>query len=169
MTTLPITTNNKVEKSEGIPRGEIAYVTSRNQHTAHNMLLRAVKDSGKTQKELSRLTGIDEATISRTLRRPSNFEINTYSKLLYAACGAFIALAPSYPRAQTQRIVHASYAPGASESGNKTYTYRPSHPFSQASSEPHIKAGTTSALSDIEISAITNNIQILEGTYAERD
>lgn len=97
MTTSPTTTNNDVAERDHISRGDLAYAASRNQHTAHNMLLNAVKNSGKTQKELARLTGIDEATISRILRRPSNCQLNTYSKLLYAASGAFISMAPLFP------------------------------------------------------------------------
>jgi transcriptional regulator with XRE-family HTH domain len=157
MTTSPTTTNNDVERSERISRGELAYVTSRNQHTAHNVLLRAVKDSGKTQKDLARLTGMDEATVSRLLRRPSNFEINTYSKLLYAACGAFIAIAPSYPQNGTGKLVHAPRMPKISETKNKNYTYQ----VVQAS-EPHIVSGVTSdALSSWQ-SAKTSQAQILE-------
>ncbi len=105
MTILQTTTNSEPEKIKRISRGQLAYVASRNQHNAHNVLLRAIKESGKSQKELSRLTGIDEATISRILRRPSNFQINTYSKLLYAACGALISILPSFPQFARHQVI----------------------------------------------------------------
>lgn len=94
MITSQITTSNDAKKEKHISRGEMAYIVSRNQHNAHNEILRAVKSSGKTQKELAHLTGIDEATISRVLRRPSNFQINTVSKIVYAACGCLVSVAP---------------------------------------------------------------------------
>ena len=78
---------------DGVPtRGDLAYACVRNQSQAHSLLLRAVKESGLSQKELARRTGIDEATLSRALSRPRNLELNTLSKVLYAATGAYLAL-----------------------------------------------------------------------------
>lgn len=164
MTTSPTTTNNDVKKNGRISRGELAYVTSRNQHTAHNMLLRAVKDSGKTQKELARLTGIGEATISRILRRPSNFEINTYSKLLYAACGAFIAVAPSYPQPAPRNVILASLERENLGTGTKTYTYR-----IEEAAEPHMQISANSetvGIGKFSTAAKTNAVRVLEKVHA---
>ena len=97
MTTSQITENSKRGIVKNLSRGDLAYVCARNQHQAHNLLLRAIKECNHTQKDLSVMTGIDEGVISRLLRRPSNVEINTLSKLLYAACGSFIHFSKSYP------------------------------------------------------------------------
>lgn len=71
-------------------RGDLAYVCARNLSQAHSLLVRAIRESGLSQKELANLTGIDEATISRTLSRPRNVELNTFSKLVFGACGALL-------------------------------------------------------------------------------
>lgn len=89
--TISATTSNNKNKSglqQVITRGEMAYACARNQHQIHNLLVRAVKDSGLTQKELANLTKIDEATLSRLLSRPRNLELDTLSKLIYGASGA---------------------------------------------------------------------------------
>ncbi len=83
--------------SDQVSRGDLAYICSRNMHGAFNLLVRSFKKSCLTQKQLSRRTGIDEAEISRLLRRPRNMELDTLSKLVYAASGAAITFAPSFP------------------------------------------------------------------------
>lgn len=88
MTTSATSTSN--EKISQISKGELAHAISRNQHQVHDMLLRIFKESGKTQKELATLTGIDESVISRLRRRPRNIELDTLSRLVYAACGAYV-------------------------------------------------------------------------------
>lgn len=124
MTISPTTRNSEPKENNHISRGELAYVTARNQHNAHNMLLRAINDSGKSQKELAQLTGIDEATISRILRRPSNFQINTYSKLLYAACQAFVSFSPVIPDGSGKRLVNAVLSQKEIGSAEKAFVYK---------------------------------------------
>ena len=95
MTILPTTTRS-IEPPDQISRGQFAYVCARNQSQAHTLLVQAVKTSGLSQKQLALRTGIDEATVSRVLRRPRNIELNTFSKLLFGACGAMISFSPFY-------------------------------------------------------------------------
>lgn len=87
-------------------RGDFAYACARNQSQAHTMLVRAIRESGLSQKELASLTGIDEATISRALSRPRNIELNTLSRLVFGACGAFISFSIFQPTAGTQKAVY---------------------------------------------------------------
>ncbi|RIK94249.1 MAG: hypothetical protein DCC73_06715 [Proteobacteria bacterium] len=100
MSTSATTTDNKRTRLGEIPSAEFSYICSRNQHQAHNLLLRAIKNSGLSQKQISQLTGIDEAVLSRLLSRPRNIELNTLSKILYAACGAALGLSLSFPKQQ---------------------------------------------------------------------
>src|SRR5262249_29946905 len=104
MTTSPTTT--KLDDRRAISRGELAYVCARNQSQAHDLLVRTVRKSGLTQKELAKLTGIDEATVSRILRRPTNLEINTFSKLMYGARGAMLTFGPFFPKRRAYQITY---------------------------------------------------------------
>ena len=123
MNTSQTTSNSNDDDIERISRGELAYVTARNQHAAHNLLLRAIKDSGLSQKQLAKKTGMDEATVSRLLRRPSNFQINTYSRLLYGACGAYLSVAPAFPEKATASMIMFSPVEYASTDAGKTIWY----------------------------------------------
>ena len=98
MSTSPIISNSKQSAVPKIPKGEMAYVCARYQHQVHNLLVKLIKKSGISQRELSRITDIDEATISRLLRRPRNMEGNTLSKLVYGLSGATLTLALAYPQ-----------------------------------------------------------------------
>jgi transcriptional regulator with XRE-family HTH domain len=97
MTTLPTTSDSRPSSLQRISKGDMAYACVRFQHQVHNLLVKAIKESALSQKELARLTGIDEATISRLLSRPRNMEINTLSKLIYGANGATLTAAFAYP------------------------------------------------------------------------
>src|SRR5262249_1617482 len=103
MSTSPTISNSKSNALREISKGDMAYACARYQHQVHNLLVRIIKESGISQKELARITDIDEATISRLLSRPRNMEGNTLSKLVYGASGATITLALAYP--QTGRSV----------------------------------------------------------------
>lgn len=107
MTTSADTTPNETAKLDQIPNAEFSYICSRNQHQAHDLLVRAIKQSGRSQKELSQLTGIDEASISRLLRRPRNLELKTLSKILYAACGAALSISPAFPMGASDWVIQA--------------------------------------------------------------
>src|SRR5215216_1518405 len=98
MTTLPTTANSSPNALRNMSKGDMAYACLRFQHQAHNLLARVIKEASISQKDLARITGIDEATISRLLSRPRNMEINTLSKLIYGANGATLTIALAYPK-----------------------------------------------------------------------
>jgi hypothetical protein len=103
MSTSPTISNSKHNALRKVSKGDMAYACARYQHQVHNLLVRVIKESGISQKELARITEIDEATISRLLSRPRNMEGNTLSKLVYGASGATLTLALAYP--QTGRSI----------------------------------------------------------------
>lgn len=103
MTTLQTTSKPKREAPRKVSRGDMAYACLRYQSQVHNLLIKTIKEADLSQKELAEITGIDEATISRLLRRPRNMEINTLSKLVFGAVGATLTVALAYP--QTGRSV----------------------------------------------------------------
>jgi len=107
--------------NEGPTKGDLAYACMRNQSQAHSLMLRAVRDSGLSQKELARRTGIDEATISRALSRPRNIELNTLSKLLYAASGSYLTLALFVPTQPAAGRVHPAGTGEEQSSGARTF------------------------------------------------
>ncbi|TIR28284.1 MAG: helix-turn-helix transcriptional regulator [Mesorhizobium sp.] len=96
MTTLPTIENTK-EPPERISRGDLASACIRNQYQAHDLLLRVIDEAGVSQKKLANLSGIDEATVSRLLNRPRNMEIDTLSKLVFAARGATLTFSVAFP------------------------------------------------------------------------
>ena len=57
----------------------------------------ALKSSGLTQAELARRLGMRTDSMSRLLKMPQNWELNTFSKLYYGICGAALKFAPDYP------------------------------------------------------------------------
>jgi len=105
MSTSQTISNSKQSALPKIPKGEMAYVCVRYQHQVHNLLVKLIKKSGISQRELSRITDIDEATISRILRRPRNMEGNTLSKLVYGASGATLTLALAYPQTGRRTVL----------------------------------------------------------------
>lgn len=106
MSILPTILSNDVEDRErNVSRGDMAYACARFQHQVHNLLVRAIKESGLTQKDLAKLTNIDEASISRLLGRPRNMEINTLSKLIYGANGMTLAVSFAHPQKQPYVLV----------------------------------------------------------------
>lgn len=123
MNTLPITI--QLTDEGRVARGDMVYACARNQAQAHNLLIRVVKNSGVSQKELARRTGIDEATISRTLSRPRNSELNTLSKLVYGACGMMLSFSLFSPqKARAERIYLATeIADAQSTAAGKLFVY----------------------------------------------
>ena len=107
MNTSATSTCNKTIAVKTIPDTEFTYICARNQHQAHNLLMKQIKRSGYTQKQISQMTGFDEATISRLLRRPRNMELNTISKILYSVCGAALGMTASFPKERSNWVFQA--------------------------------------------------------------
>jgi transcriptional regulator with XRE-family HTH domain len=124
------TSRTITEFSNKPSRGDLAYVCARNQSQAHSLLVRAVRESGLSQKELANLTGIDEATISRTLSRPRNIELNTLSKLVFGACGAFLSFSMLRPKeAGFKGIYLAVKSISSGSSGDQLFFYSADAPI----------------------------------------
>lgn len=105
MATLRTTKNTSDIKRKRPSRGEIEFISIRNQHNAHNLILKSLKNSGISQKELSEITGIDEGSISRVVSFPRNVELNTLSKIVFALSGAAISFTLEFPGMRTATLL----------------------------------------------------------------
>lgn len=155
MSTSPTITEPSDEANS---RGELAYVCARNQWQAHSLLLRAVRDSGLSQKELAKRTGIDEATISRVLARPRNLELNTLSKLLFGACNSYLIFSLFQPHAATHKVHLAQVT---SESSDRVFLLRTSVHLAMEK----IATSTTST-SPVRSRGSSSDARIVEKEYA---
>lgn len=100
MTTLPIIQNTRSE----VTTADVMHACGRARYRAHNFLVKVVKGSGKTQKEIAELCDLDEGALSRILRRPHNYEINTVSKIIHAATGAYLEMSALVPEKAQPKV-----------------------------------------------------------------
>lgn len=84
-------------KDTKISNGDLSYICARNRQQAYNLVISVMKSSGLTQAELARRIGMRTDSMSRLLKMPQNWELNTFSKLYYGICGATLKFAPDYP------------------------------------------------------------------------
>lgn len=105
MITSPISKSSKSVDRRTFNRSDLVHACMRNQLQVHDLLIRAVDASGMTRKEFAKCTGIDEATLSRILSQPKNMELNTISKIVYAACRATLAFTLDYPRSESHQMI----------------------------------------------------------------
>jgi transcriptional regulator with XRE-family HTH domain len=87
-------------KDTKISDGDLSYICARNRQHAYNIVVSALKRSGLTQAELARRLGMRTDSLSRLLKMPQNWELNTFSKLYYGIIGAALQFAPDYPYAE---------------------------------------------------------------------
>jgi DNA-binding phage protein len=93
--------------------GSFAGVAARNRQQAYEVLTSAIERSSLSQARIAEDAGISPEHLSRMLQRPRNIELDTLSKLVFAACGAAIRLDLSFPSAsvsadgQAKRISRA--------------------------------------------------------------
>jgi DNA-binding phage protein len=78
--------------------GAFAAAVARNRHHLYSLLVQSVAKSGLTQAQIAEWAGISPEHMSRLLARPRNIEWDTASRVIFAACGATIRLAPEFPR-----------------------------------------------------------------------
>jgi hypothetical protein len=97
MSTSPFTGLPKPEGDQKVSSGTLAYVGARAQLRAYSLVIRELKDSGITQAQLAKRLGKAPEVISRMLSRPSNWEMKTFSQLLFAISGAVPAFGISRP------------------------------------------------------------------------
>jgi hypothetical protein len=75
----------------------LGYVRARNRQRAYNLVIGELKKSGITQADLARRLGKAPEVVSRLLSRPRNWELDTFSDLLFAISGAVPTYGASYP------------------------------------------------------------------------
>lgn len=97
------TTNwlNRPDHPERTSLDAEAYMRSRNQSLAHQMILAEFRKSGISQAELAKRTGKGPDIISRLIGRPGNWTLNTLSDLLFAMSAAAPSYSVSYPLSVT--------------------------------------------------------------------
>lgn len=88
------------DAAERTPRRAEAFIEARNRGQMHQLLLSEYVASRMSQTDLAKRTGKRRETISRVLGHPTNLEINTASKILFALTGKalkFVAYDPADP------------------------------------------------------------------------
>jgi transcriptional regulator with XRE-family HTH domain len=83
--------------SNKISQGDLGYICARNRQRAFNLVIREFKKSGITQAELARRLGKAAEVISRLLSRPRNWELDTFSELMFGISGAIPSYGAEYP------------------------------------------------------------------------
>jgi DNA-binding phage protein len=77
--------------------GAFAGVTARNRQQAYDVLVDAIKRSALSQARIAEQAGISQEHLSRMLQRPRNVELDTLSKIVFAASGAALKIDLSFP------------------------------------------------------------------------
>jgi len=88
MSISPTTSMSKPTGSEKISIGTFGYINARNRQHAYDLVIRQFKKSGLTQAALASRLGKGADVVSRLLSRPRNWELDTFSELLFAISGA---------------------------------------------------------------------------------
>jgi len=161
VTTLPTFESSKKPGEGAVSRADLMHACMRNQLQAHDLIIRAVDKSGMTQKELAKRTGIDEATLSRILGQPKNLEINTISKIVYAACGAMLTLSFSYPRTQRSAVVLLmDVQPSTMDSTMlRNFTYAP---IDHLSASAAVQVSTNQNAFEMMASSVSSRVRVTE-------
>jgi hypothetical protein len=77
--------------------GAFAGVAARNRQEAYDVLVDAIKQSTLSQARIAEQAGISQEHLSRMLQRPRNVELDTLSRIIFAASGAALRIDLSYP------------------------------------------------------------------------
>jgi hypothetical protein len=88
MSTSPAIGLSKPDGDKKVSAGTLAYVSTRTQLRAYTLVIKELKNSGITQAQLAKRLGKAPEVISRMLSRPGNWEMKTFSELLFAISGA---------------------------------------------------------------------------------
>ena len=103
MITLQTTIQSKPAGDEKISRGILGYVLARDRQQAYDLIITELKNSGISQATLARRLDMDTGELSRLLKHPGNWQINTFGALLFAICGAALKFAAAYPSDNQRR------------------------------------------------------------------
>jgi hypothetical protein len=117
MSTSPSTGLTKPEGDKKVSAGTLAYVGARAQLRAYSLVIKELKESGITQAELAKRLGKAPEVISRMLSRPSNWEMKTFSQLLFAISGAVptFAISRSLQKTDSDTTRFYKIPPGSAE------------------------------------------------------
>lgn len=86
--------------ADKISVGTLGYIRARHRQRAYDLVIKEFKKSGITQADLARRLGKSPEVISRLLARPTNWEADTFSDLLFAISGAIASYRAEYPLSQ---------------------------------------------------------------------
>jgi hypothetical protein len=84
-------------KADKIPLGTMGYVRARNRHRAYDLIIREFKKSRLSQADLAKRIGRGADVVCRLLSRPGNWELDTFSDLLFGTCGSLANFSSSRP------------------------------------------------------------------------
>jgi DNA-binding phage protein len=79
--------------------GLTAGIVERNRQQAYNVLVESVEQSHLPQHEIASRADVSPEHLSRMLQGPRNSEIDTLSRIVFAACGAALGLTLVFPSA----------------------------------------------------------------------
>ena len=97
MSTSQTTGLSKPTAAYKISIGTLGYINARNRQRAYNLVIREFKKSGLTQAALASRLGKTADVICRLLARPRNWELDTFSSLLFGISGAVPQYEATYP------------------------------------------------------------------------
>jgi hypothetical protein len=109
MTTLPTSKLSEPAGSSKISIGTLGYIRARIRQRAYDVVIRELKKSGITQADLARRLGKGQDVISRLLSRPRNWELDTFSDLLFGISGAVPTFTAEHPLVLENRVNASSY------------------------------------------------------------
>jgi DNA-binding phage protein len=113
MTTSPTATwLTRPEAHVRTPRRAEAFAEARNRGQLHQLIVGEFLASKMSQSNLAKRTGKPRETISRALGHPTNMEIDTASKILYALTGKLLAFSAYDPFDQPATQSNMGHRPG---------------------------------------------------------
>jgi hypothetical protein len=84
-------------KTDKISIGTLGYARARNRHRAYDLIVREFKKSSLSQSDLAKRIGRGTDVVCRLLSRPGNWELDTFSDLLFGICGSLAIFSSSRP------------------------------------------------------------------------
>ena len=96
---------SKPAGDERIPEPTLAYIRARSRQKSYDLIVRELKNSGISQATLARRLRKGTDQISRLLRRPGNWELDTLSEALFAVTGGSLTCDVSYPARKSELFV----------------------------------------------------------------
>ena len=108
MTTLRTSSLSKPETDDKISAGTLRYMAVRNRQKAFDLVIKEFKKSGISQATLGRRLGKAPEVISRLLARPRNWELDTFSELMFGISGVQPHYSVSLPHGRGEARLPAS-------------------------------------------------------------